>query len=156
MARHHAREEALKILFEHDLAQTDAEFLLAGWQEEDEEDRKFAQSLVQGVVRQQPAIDAVIAQSAVDWKIERMPTIDRNVLRMAVYELQNDAQTPISVIISEALELAGAYSTDEAKRFVNGVLSSVAKDVRPAGDTDRQPGSGTVLAGPENGVGSEA
>ncbi|AUW93524.1 MAG: transcription antitermination factor NusB [Sulfobacillus thermosulfidooxidans] len=137
MARHHAREEALKILFEHDLAQTGIEILLKGLHEPDTADREFAQSLVQGVVQQQAELDAVIAQAAVDWKIQRMPTIDRNVLRMAVYELYNDHNTPISVIISEALELAGEYSTDDAKRFVNGVLSAVAKQIRPEGDLDR-------------------
>lgn len=66
-----------------------------------------------------------------------MPTIDRNVLRIAVYELLYEPKTPISVLIAEALELAGDYSTDEAKRFVNGVLSSAAKVIRPQGDEDR-------------------
>ncbi|PSR29216.1 NusB antitermination factor [Sulfobacillus thermosulfidooxidans DSM 9293] len=137
MARHHAREMALRVLFEHDLAHTEPGVLVARLQGQDPDDRQFAESIVHGVLMHQDQIDEIIAQSSVDWRIQRMPTIDRNVLRIAVYELLYEPKTPISVIIAEALELAGAYSTDEAKRFVNGVLSTASKTVRPQGDVDR-------------------
>ncbi len=139
MARHQAREWALRILFEHDLSQTDMEVLVERLQEKETEDHVFAQRVAEGVVAHQTEIDGILAHAAVDWKVERMATIDRNVLRIGIFELQHEPHTPISVIISEALELAGEYSTDDAKRFINGVLSSVARDIRPEGDLDRMP-----------------
>lgn len=139
MPRHHAREMALRVLFEHDLAHTDPALLVARLSKKEPDDRQFAESIVRGVLMHQDRIDQVIAQSSVDWRLHRMPTIDRNVLRIAVYELLFEPKTPISILINEALELAGAYSTDEAKRFVNGVLSTASKTIRPEGDTDRIP-----------------
>jgi N utilization substance protein B len=50
---------------------------------------------------------------------------------MATYELMGEPATPTAVILSEAVELAGAYSTDESGRFVNGVMSAIAAEVRP-------------------------
>jgi N utilization substance protein B len=137
MARHHAREMALRVLFEYDLAHTDPEELVDRLKSQESLDREFAQSIVHGVLDHQEQIDRIIAQSSVDWRVQRMPTIDRNVLRIAVYELLFEPTTPISVLIAEAVELAGDYSTDEAKRFVNGVLSSASKTIRPEGDQDR-------------------
>ncbi len=137
MARHHAREMALRVLFEYDLAHTDPKSLVERLNSQDTRDREFAQSIVHGVLEHQEQVDRIIAQSSVDWRVQRMPTIDRNVLRIAVYELLFEPKTPISVLIAEAVELAGVYSTEDAKRFVNGVLSSAAKAVRPEGDLDR-------------------
>jgi len=59
-----------------------------------------------------------------------MPVIDRLVMRQAVAELLV-TDTPIGVILSEAVELVSRYSTDESSRFVNGVLAAIARAVRP-------------------------
>ena len=59
-----------------------------------------------------------------------MPTVDRNILRMAIYEMK-DLGTPPAVVIDEALELARRYSEEEATPFINGVLDSVRKIIRP-------------------------
>lgn len=138
MARHHGRELALKVLFEHDLANTDIAALIQRTNDgEIPDDQEFAKTLAEGTSSHLDEIDAMISKVAVDWKITRMPTIDRNILRLALFELLYLPQVPISVIINEGLELAHAYSTDDAKRFLNGVLSTLAKTVRPEGDTDR-------------------
>lgn len=138
MARHHARELALKILFEHDLAQaTLPNVLERTLKGASETDGAYARKLVEGTAHHQKVLDEWISEAAHDWRIHRMPTIDRNILRLASYEMAHEADVPISVIIDEALELAQAYSTDEAKRFVNGVLAAVATKVRPEGDPDR-------------------
>lgn len=138
MSRHHARELALKVLFEHDLAQGNVEHLLARtFDGEDEIDRVFATRLVEGTLTHLSALDEDIQKASIDWKVRRMPTIDRNILRMAAYEMHFDSDVPLSVIINEALELTQSYSTTEAKRFVNGVLGTMAKTVRPEGDQDR-------------------
>ena len=67
------------------------------------------------------------------WTIDRMAVLDRTLLRMAAYELAHEPSVPVAVVISEAVELAKQYSTEESGRFVNGVLGSVAKEVRRDG-----------------------
>ena len=93
----------------------------------------FVVELVRGVGEHAERVDALIARFARDWAIDRMPAVDRNVLRLAVYELLERPDVPTAAVISEAVELAKRYSTDESGRFVNGVLASVAAEVRPAG-----------------------
>jgi N utilization substance protein B len=90
----------------------------------------FAAELVAGVGSCQAEVDELIGRYAVDWTVDRMPVIDRSVLRIAVYELLHHPEIPTGVVVSEAVELAKAYSTDESGRFVNGVLGSVADAVR--------------------------
>ena len=74
-------------------------------------------------------IDAILTAHAQNWRVERMAVIDRLVLRLAIYEMLAEAETPARVIINEALELARTYSGDEAVGFVNGVLDAVRKEL---------------------------
>jgi N utilization substance protein B len=139
MPRHDSRELALKILFEHDLTKIDGTMLVdrvIG--DRADEDHRFAAELVQGVLSHEPEIDRNIEKHAIEWRVQRMPTVDRNILRLATYELMGSEAVPISVIIDEALELASVYSTDQAKKFINGVLGQLAIELRPQGDPDRQ------------------
>lgn len=71
-------------------------------------------------------IDEMIARVAEHWTIERMAAVDRNILRMAIFELEHTA-TPVRVIINEAVELAKRYSTEDSGRFVNGLLGQVVR-----------------------------
>ncbi len=101
----------------------------------------FAEGLVVGVESEQARIDSLISSHAIGWAMDRMPVVDRALLRMATYELLAHADVPTAVIISEAVDLATQYSTDESGRFVNGVLAAIATDVRgaagaPAGTLD--------------------
>ncbi|HEX2042681.1 MAG TPA: transcription antitermination factor NusB, partial [Acidimicrobiales bacterium] len=68
-----------------------------------------------------------------DWAVERMPAIDRALLRMGVFELLHRPDVPTGVVLSEAVELAARYSTEDSGRFVNGVLARIAEEVRPSG-----------------------
>lgn len=90
----------------------------------------FAADLVRGVGDNLPAIDHLVSAHAIDWRLERMPVIDRTLLRLGTYELLRRPDVPVAVVISEAVELAKAYSTEESGRFVNGVLASIAAEVR--------------------------
>jgi N utilization substance protein B len=92
----------------------------------------FVVDLVEGVGAHHEQVDGLIATFSVGWTLDRMPAVDRNVLRLAVYELSQRPDIPTGAVISEAVELAKQYSTDESGRFVNGVLASVAAEVRPA------------------------
>ena len=90
----------------------------------------LAITLVEGVAAHQQRLDAVIAAHAKGWTIARMPTIDRTVLRIAAFELAERADVPVAVVIDEAVDLAKRFSTDDSGRFVNGVLSAIAPELR--------------------------
>ena len=127
-SRREDRERALSLLYEADAKGLTPQGLL---DELPVAPPPFVADLVQGASREQAAIDELIARYAIDWAVDRMPVIDRTLLRLAVYELRSRPDVPVAAVISEAVDLAKRYSTDESGRFVNGVLSSVAKEVRP-------------------------
>jgi N utilization substance protein B len=89
--------------------------------------RQFATALTNGVAATVEQIDPMIAQAAENWRIERMAVMDRIILRLAVYEFLHQPETPARVIINEALELARTFSTDEAVRFINGILDGIRR-----------------------------
>jgi N utilization substance protein B len=86
----------------------------------------FAAGLVEGVAANGERIDSLIVRHAIGWELSRMPVIDRCLLRIGVYELL-ETDTPTAVVISEAVELAKRYSTEDSGRFVNGLLSAVER-----------------------------
>ena len=128
-SRREARERALSLLYEAEAKDISPEALLA---EQAVPPADFAADLVRGVGDHATVIDALIERFSVDWTLDRMPAIDRNVLRLAVYELLEYPETPVGVVLSEAVELAKQYSTDDSGRFVNGLLAAVASEVRPS------------------------
>lgn len=87
--------------------------------------------MVSGVVAHADEIDAVISRIAKGWRIERMPLVDRNVLRLGVYELLH-TDTPVGVVVSEAVEIAKQYSTSRSGVFVNGVLGKLVQERQAA------------------------
>ena len=89
--------------------------------------------LTTGVATRQIEIDEMIVEYSHTLTIQRMPAIDRNVLRLAIYELLDRQDVPVAVIINEAVELAKRFSTEESGRYVNGLLSAIAKKVRTKG-----------------------
>jgi N utilization substance protein B len=91
----------------------------------------YAADLVLGTSGAQARIDAIIVALAEGWKLERMPALDRAVLRMAIWELLERPDVPTAVVINEAVELAKRFSTDNSGKFVNGVLSRAAREIRP-------------------------
>src|SRR4030088_1477249 len=121
--RREARERALSLLYEAEAKSEKPEDVLAALPVAPD---PFVADVVRGVQTRLADIDALIARFAIDWTLDRMPVIDRTLLRMATYELLARPDVPTGVIISEAVELAKVYSTEESGRFVNGVLSSVA------------------------------
>ncbi len=86
--------------------------------------------LVLGVMDHQSDIDASITKHSTGWTMDRMPALDRNILRVATFELMHRDDVPTAVVLDEAVELAKRFSTDDSGRFVNGVLSAIAADVR--------------------------
>jgi len=87
----------------------------------------FARHLVSGVLEHQTVLDTFIHRHAPEWPLEQMAYIDRNILRVALFEFAVDGQTPVKVAINEAVELAKAFGSDSAPRFVNGVLGTLVE-----------------------------
>lgn len=136
--RRRAREAALQMLYQSEVGRASADEVISTyWPAHDVDDeltgvlREFANTLVRGTLDRMKEIDAILAAHAQNWRIERMAVIDRLVLRLAIYELLADPDTPSRVVINEALELARTYSGEEAVRFVNGVLDAARKELRP-------------------------
>jgi transcription antitermination protein NusB len=127
--RREARERALGLLYEAEAREVAPANVLDGLPVAPD---PYAAELVVGVGDDQEDIDDLIRRFAKDWKLERMPSIDRAVLRMAIHELLSRPEVPTGVVISEAVELVKQYSTDESGRFVNGLLSRIAAEVRPS------------------------
>jgi N utilization substance protein B len=96
----------------------------------DERDERFANDLVRGTVSRVVEIDRMLAERAQNWRVERMAVLDRLVLRLATYEMLAIPDTPARVVINEALELARAFSGEEAVSFVNGILDAIRKDLK--------------------------
>jgi len=126
-SRREARERALELLYESYAKAMPVDDVLAGLVLPPD---PYAVALVQGVEDRGDELDALITKFAKGWTIDRMPVLDRTVLRLAIYELLAGNEPPVGVVISEAVELAKRYSTDDSGRFVNGVLASVAAQVR--------------------------
>jgi N utilization substance protein B len=87
----------------------------------------FARGLFRGAVDDMKRLDQVITEHATHWRLERMAAVDRSILRLAVYELLHDPETPPRAVINEALEIARRFSGDGSVEFVNGILDSVLK-----------------------------
>lgn len=127
--RTRARGTALQALYEIDLTGhpvgTVLEFRFA---DSDLEERleSFAHEIVLGVLPIIPQLDEFIAEHAPEWPLDQVAIVDRNILRIALWEIAVDEQTPMKVAINEAVELAKIYGSDSAPRFINGVLGSLA------------------------------
>lgn len=130
VARREARERALSLLYE---AETKGVAPAAVLAELPVPPDRFVAELVEGVGSTRKELDELIASHAIGWALDRMPVIDRALLRMATFELLHLSDIPTAVAISEAVELAGHYSTDESGRFINGVLAKIASEVRQPG-----------------------
>lgn len=134
--RRRAREAALQMLYQMEVGRAGAfEAIATYWPSRDPEEdleeplREFANGLVRGTTSRVEEIDAILRAHAQHWRVERMAVIDRIVLRLAVYEMLADPETPAKVVINEAIELARTYTGDEAVAFVNGVLDSARKEL---------------------------
>jgi N utilization substance protein B len=126
-SRSKARKRALDILFEADLRGADP---VATLEERaaaaDPPVREYTTKLVRGVVAHASEIDARISAClAPGWTLPRMPRVDRNVLRIAVFEVDY-GEVPDAVAVSEAVQLVSELSTEDSPAFVNGVLRAVA------------------------------
>ena len=137
MARIQARAAAMQLLYERLEGGSAEETLgeLIGFTEETSgneaeysDDKALIDRLVNGVMSDTAALDNQISGYLRGWTIDRIARVDLCILRLAFYCLQNEQDTPAEVIIKEAVDMAGRYSTEKSGSFVNGVLSAYLKE----------------------------
>ena len=112
------RDQALQTLYELDQRQSTAVPQDLGTK---------ARRLVIGVLEHRAELDAEIDAASRNWRVDRMPVVDRAVLRLGAYELFHEKETPVGVVLNEAVRLAKLYSTEKSGAFVNGVLASLSQ-----------------------------
>jgi len=127
-SRRLGREAALQVLYLNDVSQNQiGDVPTPVWSADPltPKTQEFAKNLADGALAGQSKIDSLIKKYAENWDIARMAAIDRCILRLAAYELLHELETPINVIINEAVEIAKKYSTGESGKFVNGILDKI-------------------------------
>jgi N utilization substance protein B len=132
--RRAAREVALQMLYQWEIGGVDLAEVFETYPRVhqatlDAEHEAFAHRLVRGTAERLPEIDAIIDAHTDNWRLERLAVIDRLVLRLAVCEMLVRPDTSPLVALTEALELARAYSGEAAVKFVNGVLDAIRRDL---------------------------
>src|SRR6056297_2249307 len=131
MSRRKSREAALKLLYSWDIgvkennSSVDQVIDLLNMSSEEIE---YMNELFDRVMKKINYYDRKIQENLNDWKIDRLALIERNILRLAVSELDSDSEVPKKVVINEAVELAKLYCDSKAYRFINGVLDNINMD----------------------------
>ena len=128
--RSKAREVCLQMLFQDDVnPDIDAQTVQGMIREQlsDEALSLFAWELFTGVMEIRPMLDERIQKVAENWSLSRMAPTDRNVLRLGAFELLH-TETPLRVVIDEAIDLARKFGTAQSPQFVNGILDKLVPD----------------------------
>ena len=134
--RSQAREMVLRSLYALEMGKsTPADVLkdIMEGEELDEQNLGFASFLIEKAKEHREWSDKFISELAHNWRLERIAVIDQIILRMAMTELKEMPDTPVKVVLNEAIELAKLYSTGESSAFINGILDSFVKNF-PAAD----------------------
>jgi len=123
MRRSEQRRDAVFACYQQDVTDRPLSVLLV-------EARPFTKELAEGVEQHRAELDEVIAEYAKGWDISRIAPLEKNIMRVALYEMNYCEDVPFEVAIDEAVETAKKYSGAEAPGFVNGILGAVAKKMQ--------------------------
>lgn len=118
------------MLFQFDLSGNTAEHIVSHFDDltrSREDVRRFATRLFLGTVEHRDEIDELIAKQAERWKVSRMAAVDRNIIRMSVFELLHENDTPNLVVIDEAIEIGKRFGNEKSSQFINGILDGILK-----------------------------
>ena len=128
MQRREAREFLLSALYRCEFLPATLEEM---FEETDPEDqRAYIEAVYNGIHDHQPEIDRMLGEKTIGWKFERLALLDRNILRIGVYELLYFDDVPPEVALDEAVELAKKFGTEQARKFINGILDRIWKEHR--------------------------
>jgi N utilization substance protein B len=133
--RRRGRELALQMLYQHELSGNDIDTIVRSFEEllqSPEVTQEFAVKLARGAAAKLAEIDAHLGGQADNWRLDRMAAVDRNILRLALYELLYENDTPPAVVIDEAIEIAKRFGSERSGQFVNGVLDGYLRRSREA------------------------
>ena len=146
--RHLGRIIALQTLYERDfrLDAGDTEFDLEEVLQRNinryegmVDDVESVRKLVEGVCELAEKLDATLQPIAPEWPIDQIARMDRAVLRIGLYELENETDVPPKVVINEAVELAKAFGGENSSKFVNGVLGTVLRNMNGEAEKTDKP-----------------
>ncbi len=136
MSRKAARQAALQMVFEElfggDGGEDTLRELIAF--EPDEGDLAYIRGIVDGVRAHGEEIDAVISGHLKNWTLDRISNVAHAAMKVAIFEMRWQKDVPPGVVIREAVQLTQKFDEDSEGRFVNGVLSSVLREMTPAGE----------------------
>ena len=119
--RRAARRTALFLLYQWDVTRQPLASLYEG------EVDPYARETAEAVAAETPELDRRITEASEDWTADRLGAVERNILRIALHELDGD-EVPDEVAINEAVTLAKRYATDDAARLVNGILGRIVRE----------------------------
>jgi N utilization substance protein B len=139
--RHRARESAVQCLYQWEVTGANPDALLAGYWENhgppELQVKQFAETLFHGVLAHAEEIDAMISAQTEHWRMERLGLVEKSILRLGVYELLFESDTPPAVVIDEAVDICKRFCGPDAAPFVNGVLDGI-RERAEAGMADEQ------------------
>ena len=118
------------MLYQYDVSGNPTEVILATFEELQKvraNVRDFAVQVFIGTVDRLSEIDQKIVEQADNWRLSRMAVVDRNIIRMSIYELLYESETPKLVIVDEAIEIGKKFGTDKSSQFINGILDGILK-----------------------------
>lgn len=121
-----SRRLAMQAIYQAEMSASDIGEALDNILEDEKyipETKEFAKNLAQAAWKERGKNDKIIESLAIDWPLPRIGKVDRAILRLALHELKS-GETPLSVVIDEAVELAKKYSSEEAAKFINGILGA--------------------------------
>src|SRR5205814_4609697 len=127
ISRREARRAAVFILFQWDVTGRPLGSLYEG------EVDDYTRQLAEAVTERAPDLDARITSASDDWTADRLGAVERNVLRVALEEL-DEGEVPLEVVLDEAVTLAKRYASEDAARLVNGILGKL---VRESGNSEQ-------------------
>ncbi|MCF7823630.1 MAG: transcription antitermination factor NusB [Candidatus Marinimicrobia bacterium] len=134
--RRKAREFVVQVSYAHEIQQGDLDQtfdLLVDKTDLSEDLLKFARKLLHGIIAHRQEFDELISSKSRNWDLTRIALIDRLILRMALTEFFYFKDIPPKVSISEAIEIAKVFSTEESSSFVNGILDAILNDALSEG-----------------------
>ena len=121
MRRSDQRRDAVFACYQRDVTGRPLEDLLA-------ESRPFTRELALGVESHRDDLDAVISRHAKGWDLDRIAPLERNVMRVALYEIEHSDDVPTEVAIDEAVNIVKEYCGSDAPGFVNGILGAAVRE----------------------------
>ena len=135
-----ARECAFQMLYQWDMTRGAMDDVIDSYwkvRSTTDQTRSMAERLARGAQGQVERIDREITAVSKNWRFDRIAAVDRNIIRIGVFELVNDAETPSAVVIDEAVEMARRFGEADSTAFVNGVLDAIMRRVRGVGERVR-------------------